>query len=148
MRLVVQRVSCAKVTDEGSKKVLGQIKKGLLVLLGVAENDTEEMADKLSEKLSKLRIISDNEGKMNLSVIDSKQEALIVSQFTLIADTNAGNRPSFTGAAKPKEAESLYNYFIKKVRDKGIDVETGEFGAYMTIESKLDGPVTIILESS
>ena len=147
MRLVAQRVESCKVINKDTNKVIGQIGNGLLVLLGVGEGDSERDVDKLADKLTKLRIISDSKGKMNLSVIDSNQEVLIVSQFTLIADTNAGNRPSFIKAAKPDVAEKLYEYFVEKVKEKGVKVETGEFGAYMIIDSKLDGPVTITLES-
>lgn len=147
MRIVVQRVKSAKVTNNVTGKITGKIGKGLFVLLGISQKDTEKQADNLSDKLIKLRIISDKEGKMNKSVSDSNQDVLIVSQFTLIADTKKGNRPSFVGAAKPDRASKLYKYFIEKVREKNLKVETGEFGAYMTIDNKLDGPVTITLEN-
>lgn len=146
MRLVVQRVNKAKVEAEGS--VSGKIKKGLFVLVGVAGGDTEEDANILSEKLTKLRILADYSGKMNLSVMDKKEAVLVVSQFTLHADTRKGNRPSFIKAAKEELAKAVYARFVDSLREKSVDVQTGKFGEYMNIEAELDGPVTIILDSN
>jgi len=148
MRLIIQRVKegSVKVVDTG--EIAGKIETGLLVLVGVGKGDSNKDAEVLSEKLSKLRIISDNQGKMNLSLLDAQESVLAVSQFTLYADTSAGNRPSFIKAAEPKLARSIYNHFILKLKEKGLNVETGSFGEYMEIIAKLDGPVTIILESS
>lgn len=140
----MQRVNKACVSISG--KVVGKIDKGLFVLVGVTERDGEEDAQVLAEKVSKLRIMSDEKGKMNLSVKDIKAEILAVSQFTLYADTSKGNRPSFIKAAKSQVAEKVYEYFVEKLRQLGIKIETGEFGAYMKIDAELDGPVTIILE--
>jgi D-tyrosyl-tRNA(Tyr) deacylase len=145
MKMVVQRVLSADVfVDE---KSVGSIKKGYLVLLGVKKGDSAEDAYILSEKLSKLRVMADEEDKMNLSLEDSDGEVLVVSQFTLFADTKKGNRPAFTKAAHPSDAEKLYEVFVKNLKDKGLIVETGEFGAMMDIKADLDGPVTIIIES-
>ena len=144
MRLVIQRVKQSKVMVEN--EVVGQIGPGLLVLIGIGEGDVEGAVDALVQKLSKLRIMSDENDKMNLSLKDTNGEILAVSQFTLYADTSAGNRPSFVHAAAPASAEPLYELFVQKLRDGGIEVATGKFGAYMQIESVLDGPVTIILE--
>ena len=145
MRLVIQRVSKAQVSVD--EKILGKINKGLFVLVGVKEGDKKEDAVFLAEKLSKLRVMSDDNDKMNLSVKDVGAEILIVSQFTLYADTSKGNRPSFVKAADPLLAEELYNLFINNLRDMGIKVETGKFGAYMKIKPELDGPVTIVIDS-
>jgi len=144
MRLVIQRVSSTSVSVKNS--VVGEIDKGLFILVGVTEGDTKENADLLAEKLSKLRIMADDEDKMNLSVVDVDASILVVSQFTLYADCSKGNRPSFIKAAEPKLAEEIYDYFIESLKGLGIKVETGKFGAYMDIGTKLDGPVTIILE--
>lgn len=146
MRVVVQRVSKASVSV--GKKTVGRINKGLFVLVGVKQGDKKKDAGILAEKLSKLRIMSDEKGKMNLSVINADASILAVSQFTLHADTRKGNRPSFIKAADPKLAKKLYKHFIKFLREKDVKVETGEFGAYMMIECTLDGPVTIIIDSS
>ncbi len=144
MRLVIQRVSNAKV--EVSNKIIGQIEKGFLVLLGVGPEDTENIADYLVEKLCNLRVFEDENHKMNLSVKDIDGELLIVSQFTLYADCKKGNRPSFTNAAEPEKANELYKYFIEKCKNKVKRVEHGEFGADMKVSLLNDGPVTIILE--
>lgn len=144
MKLVVQRVSNAKVEVEG--KTTGEIGQGFLVLLGVTHEDTQENADFLVQKLVKLRVFTDENYKMNLSIKDIKGELLIVSQFTLYANCQKGNRPSFVEAAKPEQAEELYNYFVEKCRQEGINVQTGEFGAHMQVSLLNNGPVTIILE--
>lgn len=143
MRLVVQRVKKAevRVNDEAA----GKIDKGLFVLVGVRQGDTKKDAEVLAEKLAKLRIIADDKGKMNLSVKDVDGEILVVSQFTLYADTSGGNRPSFIQAAEPKLAEEIYEHFIAKLKDLGVKVQTGKFGEYMQISTELDGPVTIIM---
>lgn len=145
MRVVVQRVKRASVSVDG--EIVGNIKEGLFVLLGVGEDDTEKQVGALADKVAKLRILSDNDDKMNLSVMDKKAQILVVSQFTLYANTKKGNRPSFVNAAKPKKAKKLYEYFVESLRQKGVKVETGEFGAMMTIDTQLDGPVTINLKS-
>lgn len=145
MKIIVQRVKNASVAVD--KKVISHIAKGFLVLLGITGADTKIEADFLAEKLSKLRIMSDEQGKMNLSIKDVLGEILIVSQFTLYGDTTGGNRPSFIKAARPEVAEPLYEYFIEKVKSLGISVKTGKFGADMKIDTELDGPVTIILNT-
>jgi len=145
MRLVVQRVKRASVSVVGTNKSVGEIKNGLLVLVGVKEGDSKKDADLLVEKLAKLRIMSDKVGKMNLSVKDVDASILVVSQFTLYADTSKGNRPSFIKAANPKLAQEVYEYFVAQLKERGIKVETGRFGDYMEISTLLDGPVTIIL---
>jgi D-tyrosyl-tRNA(Tyr) deacylase len=146
MRLIVQRVDQAEVKNEG--KIVGKIKRGLFVLLGVSKGDKEEDALFLAEKLAKLRVMSDEKGKINLAVKDVEGKVLVVSQFTLYADTKGGNRPSFIKAAEPELALKLYNLFIEKLKNLGIEVETGKFGSYMKISLELDGPVTIILDSN
>ena len=145
MKIVVQRVKNAKVDVEG--KTVGKIDKGFLVLLGVTHEDTEEQADYLAKKLCNLRVFTDENDKMNLSLKDVNGKLLIVSQFTLYADCTSGNRPSFTNAAKPDKAEKLYEYFCKQCEEKyNIEVEKGIFGADMKVELLNDGPVTIIIE--
>ncbi|QLG69701.1 MAG: D-tyrosyl-tRNA(Tyr) deacylase (EC 3.6.1.n1) [Candidatus Woesebacteria bacterium] len=146
MRLIMQRVDQAEVKNEG--KIVGKIKRGLFVLLGVSKGDKEEDALFLAEKLAKLRVMSDEKGKINLAVKDVEGKVLVVSQFTLYADTKGGNRPSFIKAAEPELALKLYNLFIEKLKNLGIEVETGKFGSYMKISLELDGPVTIILDSN
>lgn len=145
MRLVIQRVQNAKVEVEN--KTVGSIGKGYLVLLGVGPEDTEEIADYLLKKLLNLRIFTDSEDKMNLSIQDVGGELLIVSQFTLYADCKKGNRPSFINAASPDKANALYEYFVKEARKTGINVQTGIFGEHMEVSLLNDGPVTIILEN-
>lgn len=144
MKLVVQRVKNAQVEVE--QKIVGKIESGFLVLLGVTHKDTTEQADYLVKKLCNLRVFSDENDKMNLSIRDVKGELLIVSQFTLYANCQDGNRPSFTNAAKPEQANELYEYFCKKCENNGIKVEKGIFGADMKVSLLKDGPVTIILE--
>ena len=143
MKLVVQRVNRASVLVKG--KTIGKIGKGYLVLLGVKKGDGEKEADYLSERLAKLRVMADKNDKMNLSLKDIGGEVLVVSQFTLHADTKKGNRPSFVKAEEPKRAEELYEYFVDSLKNQGIMVETGKFGAMMRIDAELDGPVTILL---
>ena len=144
MRLVVQRVENAKVIKVEDGSSIGEIGKGLFVLVGVKKGDTEKDAEALAVKLSKLRVMSDTEGKMNLAVTDAGGRILVVSQFTLHADTSGGNRPSFINAEEPKRAKELYEFFVNSLRENGLTVETGSFGDYMKIEAVLDGPVTII----
>jgi D-tyrosyl-tRNA(Tyr) deacylase len=143
MRAVVQRVSHAQVKVDG--KVVGKIEKGYLVLLGVKEGDTTKEADFLANKVVNLRVFEDENDKMNLSIKDVGGEMLIVSQFTLYGDASHGNRPSFTEAARPEEANSLYEYFCEKVGQE-VHVEKGVFQAEMKVELLNDGPVTILLE--
>ncbi len=144
MRTVIQRVTNASVRSEGEE--IGSIKSGLVVFLAIHKNDTEEMIDKLADKISKLRIFEDNNKKLNLSIIDTGGEILVVSQFTLYADCNQGNRPSFTDAADPAKAEKYYEKFIQALRAKNISVVTGKFKTNMQISLINDGPVTIILD--
>jgi D-tyrosyl-tRNA(Tyr) deacylase len=139
MRAVVQRVSEARVTPGGA------IGAGLCVLLGVAEGDTETEAERLAGKVARLRIFENDEGKFDRSLVDTRGEALVVSQFTLIADTAKGNRPSFASAARPELAEPLYESFCTALRSEGVRVATGVFGARMQVQLVNDGPVTIIL---
>ena len=143
MRALIQRVSHASVTVEG--ECVGKIEKGLLVLLGVGPQDTEKQADFLAEKCANLRIFVDENDKMNLSLLDIGGEMLVVSQFTLYADTKS-RRPGFTGAAKPDVAIPLYERFMDQCRQRGFQVEHGEFGADMQVASVNDGPVTILFE--
>lgn len=145
MRAVIQRVKKASVKVSG--ETVGEIGKGLVILLGVGEGDTEKDAEYLADKIVNLRIFSDKNDKMNLSAFETKAEILAVSQFTLYGDTKKGRRPSFVKAAKPEKAEKLFNYFIKKLKETGLKVETGKFRAMMLVEILNDGPVTIILES-
>lgn len=145
MRVVLQRVKNASVTVEGTR--ISEIGPGLLLLVGVARGDGEAQADWMAEKIAGLRIFNDGDGKMNLSVRDAGGEVLAVSQFTLLADTRKGKRPSFIGAALPEAAEPLFDYFCERLRDAGIEsVKTGRFGAMMDVALTNDGPVTIVLE--
>ncbi len=144
MKLVVQRVKNASVTVDNN--VVGKIEQGFLVLLGIGPEDTKETANCLVQKLIKLRVFEDENGKMNLALKDINGKLLIVSQFTLYADCEKGNRPSFINAAKPDKANELYEYFIEKCKEENVVVEHGIFGADMKVELLNDGPVTIILE--
>ena len=146
MRAVVQRVSRSEVTVDG--RITGKINKGLLVLLGVTHGDTSKDVDYIVDKTINLRIFEDENDKMNLSLKDIDGEMLAVSQFTLYGDCRKGRRPSFTNAAAPEEADKLYQEFVKKVSEQGINTETGEFGAHMMVDLVNDGPVTILLESN
>ncbi len=146
MRAVLQRVKCATVFADGLFS--GKIGQGLYILLGVEKGDTKEDAAVLAEKISKLRIFSDVEGKMNLSVLDIDGEAMVVSNFTLLANYSHGNRPDYFGAATPKEANALYEYFTELLSSKiKKQVQTGKFGADMQTEMITDGPVTIVMHS-
>jgi len=145
MRAVIQKVSQASVTV--SNQEVGQIDQGLVVLLGVTHDDTEADADYLARKITQLRIFEDDQGKMNLSLTDVKGSILSISQFTLYADTKKGRRPSFTDAAKPDEANQLYEYFNEQLRSYQVNVATGEFGAMMDVSLINNGPVTIIIDS-
>lgn len=146
MRVLIQRVTSGKVTIDG--RVIGQIGKGYVVLLGIKEGDSEKDARLLAEKTVNLRVMSDRQGRMNLSIKDIDGELLVISQFTLYADTSAGRRPSFIQAAKPELANKLYQYYVDQLKKMGVkNVQTGEFGAYMKVEIVNDGPVTIMLES-
>lgn len=146
MKLVVQRVKSAQVKIVGSGEVVGKIGEGLFILVSVGKDDNELEAESLAQKISKLRIISDKSGKMNLSVKETGLEVLVVSQFTLYADTSKGNRPSFIGAAEPERAKVFFDFFIHELKNLGLRVKTGSFGEYMEIDAKLDGPVTILYE--
>ena len=144
MKLIIQRVSKAKVTI--NQKTIGQIKKGYLVLVGFRVGDTKEKITSMAKKLINLRIMADKNNKMNLSLAGVKGELLLVSQFTLYADTSS-RRPGFTKSAKPGLAKNLFDQFVKECQKSAIKVQTGEFGAYMQVEIHNDGPVTIILEN-
>lgn len=144
MRIVVQRCKQAKVSVAG--ETVGSIERGLVLLVGITHEDTEKDAAYLAEKIAGLRIFEDEEGKMNLSVSDTQGAILSVSQFTLYGDCRKGKRPSFTTAAKPETAQPLYDRFNELLRDKGLTVETGQFGADMDVEFTNWGPVTLILE--
>lgn len=147
MKAVIQRVTHASVKVDG--KTVGSCGQGFLILLGVMAGDDEKEADKLVNKTVNLRIFEDENGKMNLSSLDIGSEMLVVSQFTLCADCTHGRRPSFTPSAPPDEANRLYEYFVRRLKENGIShVETGVFGADMKVELLNDGPVTIILDSS
>ena len=145
MKIVLQRVSSASVKVDS--KIVGRIEHGLLLLIGFSSSDTEESVLPTLEKIVKLRIFSDEEGKMNKSVLDVEGSLLLISQFTLYADTKKGNRPSFIEAARPEQATPLYEFFISEMKKRIAKVETGIFGADMKVELVNDGPVTIVLET-
>jgi len=147
MRLVIQRVNKASVKVVETSEISGKINKGLFVLVGIKKGDTKSQAEELANKLVKLRIMSDENDKMNLSIKDAEGEILAVSQFTLYANTKDGNRPSFMDAELPEKAKEIYEYFVKTLKDLGVKVEIGSFGNYMKIDTELDGPVTIVLEN-
>ncbi|WP_089273099.1 D-aminoacyl-tRNA deacylase [Puniceibacterium sediminis] len=146
MRALLQRVTHASVTVEGA--VLGEIGPGLLILICAMHGDTEVEADKLAAKIAKLRIFTDDAGKMNRSVLDTGGAALVVSQFTLAADTSRGNRPGFSTAAPPEDGRRLYEYFAGCIQSQGIPVASGRFGADMAVSLINDGPVTIWLDTA
>ena len=145
MRFVIQRVTEASVTIDG--EISGKIGKGYLVLIGVADTDTKEIADKMIRKMIGLRIFEDEQGKTNLSLADVDGGLLLVSQFTLYANCKRGNRPSFIEAGKPDMANEMYEYIIEKCRESVVEVQTGEFGADMKVQLLNDGPFTILLDS-
>ncbi len=146
MRAVIQRVSRAKVTVQG--EITGEIKQGLLVLLGVGHEDTQADADYLADKTTGLRIFEDDEGKMNRAVTDIGGGVLVVSQFTLYGDVRRGKRPSFDAAAPPQKARELYEYFVQRIRQARLQCATGRFQEIMEVELVNDGPVTILLDST
>ena len=145
MKALLQRVTGASVSVNDD--IVGKIGQGLLIFLGVAAGDTEKDAQYLVQKTAGLRIFADEEGRFNLSALDIGGELLVVSQFTLLADTRKGRRPSFTDAAPPAEADELFKYFVKEFRATGLKVETGQFQQYMQVEIHNDGPVTVMLDS-
>ncbi|MBZ5660092.1 MAG: D-tyrosyl-tRNA(Tyr) deacylase [Acidobacteriia bacterium] len=145
MRAVVQRVIRARVTVDA--RIRGEIRSGVLILLGVAKTDNMESGSYLAEKIANLRIFPDAAGKMNLSLLEVKGAALVVSQFTLYGDTRGGRRPSYIQAAAPEQANALYEEFVGSLRALGVPVETGVFQAHMEVELTNDGPVTILLDS-
>ena len=145
MRAVVQRVTEARVEVAGER--VGEIGAGLLVLLGVARDDTRDDADYLADKIVNLRVFDDDEGKMNRSLSESGGAVLVVSQFTLYGDVRRGRRPSYSDAAEPEKANQLYEYFVERVRSFGVKVETGIFQAMMKVSLTNDGPVTILVDS-
>lgn len=144
MRIVLQRVSQASVTVDG--KILGEIQQGLLLLVGIGPGDGGVNLAKAADKICTLRIFGDEAGKMNRSLLDVNGEILAVSQFTLYGDTSKGRRPSFVGAAPPEIAEPLFDLFVAALRERGVNVETGRFGAKMSVALMNDGPVTLVLE--
>lgn len=147
MKAVIQRVKYASVKVDG--EIIGSVDNGFLILLGVSEDDTKSDAEILAKKTANLRIFQDDEGKMNKSLLDLSYGALVISQFTLLADTKKGNRPSFVHAAKPELAIPLYEYFIEELKKNGVsDVACGEFGADMKVELLNDGPVTIVYDTN
>jgi len=145
VKALLQRVSRASVSVGGEE--VGRIGPGLVVLLGVADGDTEKDADYLVQKIVNLRIFTDDQDKFNLSALDVRGELLFVSQFTLLADTIKGRRPSFTGAAPPQQAEALFNYAVSLAKESGLKVATGRFQQHMQVEIHNDGPVTVMLDS-
>jgi len=146
MKALLQRVTRASVSIDNEE--VGRIGQGLVVFLGVAGGDAEKDAQYLAQKIVNLRIFADEEGKFNLSALDINAELLLVSEFTLLADTRKGRRPNFVEAAAPAQAEELYEYFVEQTRATGLKVATGRFQAYMQVEIHNDGPVTILLDSS
>jgi len=145
VQIVLQRVKQASVSVGGER--ISEVGPGLLLLVGIARGDVEAAADRLAEKMAGLRVFADDDGKMNLDVREAGGEVLAVSQFTLLADTRKGKRPSFVGAAPPGEAELLFDHFCEKLREAGVrSVKTGSFGAMMDVALTNDGPVTIVLE--
>lgn len=146
MRALLQRVRDASVTVEG--RIVGEIEAGLLILICAMPEDTPDVASRLAKKISKLRLFKDEAGKMNLSLLQTGGAALVVSQFTLAADTSRGNRPGFSGAARPDDAERLYLHFAESLRALGIPVATGTFGADMAVALVNDGPVTLWLDTA
>jgi D-tyrosyl-tRNA(Tyr) deacylase len=145
LRALIQRVTRASVSING--QVTGQIGHGLVILVGIAHEDTRDDATVLVNKIADLRVFGDSDGKMNVSLLDIGGQALVISQFTLYADTRKGRRPSYNGAARPETAIPLYESFVLAFRERGIHVETGEFGADMTVDIQNSGPVTLMLES-
>jgi D-aminoacyl-tRNA deacylase len=145
MRALIQRVLKGSVTIAGRR--VAEIDGGLVILLGVGPQDDEQKAAQLARKIALMRIFEDEQGKMNLSVLDVKGSALVVSQFTLYADTRKGNRPSFTDAALPAQASPLVDRFVEYLKEQGVPIQTGEFGAHMLVGIENDGPVTIWLEN-
>lgn len=145
MKFLIQRVNHASV--EVNNKIIGSIKNGFLIFIGICDKDTEEIADKMIKKTCSLRIFSDEQGKTNLSLQDVGGQLLLVSQFTLYANCKKGNRPSFIEAGSPEHAEKLYEYIINKAKEYISTVETGSFGAYMKVSLENDGPFTIMLNS-
>jgi len=145
VKVLLQRVTRASVSVGG--EVVGRIGQGLVVFVGVASGDTEKDAQYLAQKIVSLRIFSDEEGRFNLSALDIKGELLVVSQFTLLADTRKGRRPSFIEAAPPAQAEEIFERFVEQARATGLRVDTGRFQQYMQVEIHNDGPVTILLDS-
>jgi len=145
LKALLQRVARAEVTVDG--RVTGRIGQGFLILLGVGGDDGEKDADYLADKIINLRVFSDDNSKFNLSALQIKAELLVISQFTLLADTSHGRRPSFIGAAPPEPAEKLYKYFIDRISQTGLRVQAGIFGAHMLVSIVNDGPVTIMLDS-
>ena len=146
MKFVIQRVNNASVSVEGN--IIGAIDKGFMVLIGIGKEDTKKEADRLVDKMLKMRIFDDAEGKTNLSLADVNGSLLLISQFTLYADCRKGNRPSFTNAAPPQQAEELYEYIISKCKEQVSNVQTGSFGADMTVNLSNSGPFTIVLDSA
>jgi len=146
MRAVIQRISQGSVSVN-QRLIAGQVGAGLLIFLGIGKNDSEETAIQLSRKIANLRIFSDDNGKMNLSILDIKGKSIVVSQFTLFADTKRGNRPSFTEAGDPEKAKLLVNLFARNLETLGIPTQQGEFAADMQVSLTNDGPVTIWIEA-
>ena len=145
MKVVVQRVTHGSVSVDG--KVIASIGRGYVILLGVQAGDDRAKAEALAKKIANLRIFNDKNKKMNLSILDVNGEAIVVSQFTLLADTHKGNRPSFINAAPPDIASPLVDYFIELLRNYGVNTQSGKFGAVMQVEIHNDGPVTILLDA-